>query len=165
MISPIKIGFGGGCHWCTEGVFQAVKGVQNIKQGWISSSEPNNSFSEGVVLMYSPNLISLETLIEIHLLTHASSARHSMRDKYRSAIYTFNQQQHDQVSDYLVALQSNFENNLITTVLPCIEFKLNEELFLNYYQKQPEAPFCKTYITPKLKALLKTHKKHIIPPK
>jgi peptide-methionine (S)-S-oxide reductase len=34
----IKIGFGGGCHWCTESVFQALKGVQKVEQGWFAKT-------------------------------------------------------------------------------------------------------------------------------
>ena len=44
MIS--KIGFGGGCHWCTEAVFQSLKGVAKVEQGWIASFDEYNSFSE-----------------------------------------------------------------------------------------------------------------------
>ena len=82
-----KIGFGGGCHWCTEAVFQFLKGVTKVDQGWISSKEPNAYFSEAILLEYNPQLISLETLVSIHLHTHSSTANHSMRVKYRSAVY------------------------------------------------------------------------------
>ncbi|MGK0318036.1 MAG: peptide-methionine (S)-S-oxide reductase, partial [Granulosicoccus sp.] len=36
-----KVGFGGGCHWCTEAVFQALRGVSFVNQGFISSTTPN----------------------------------------------------------------------------------------------------------------------------
>jgi len=47
-----KIGFGGGCHWCTEAVFQSLRGVLFVEQGYIASTEPNSSFSEAVIVSY-----------------------------------------------------------------------------------------------------------------
>lgn len=87
-----KIGFGGGCHWCTEAVFQNLKGVNHVAQGWIASDENNTAFSEAVVVEFNPPKINLKTLIEIHLATHKSTSNHSMRKKYRSAIYVFSKE-------------------------------------------------------------------------
>ena len=84
-----KIAFGGGCHWCTEAVFQALKGVEQVDQGWVSSIHKNAAFSEAVIIAFDERKIDLETLIEIHLITHKSTSNHSMRNKYRSAIYCF----------------------------------------------------------------------------
>ena len=149
-----KIGFGGGCHWCTEAVFQALIGVNSVKQGWIASTKENTEFSEAVIIEYNTTIIPLEVLIEIHLLTHKSTSKHSMRKKYRSAIYTFNEMENASINLILKKLQSNFKTKLITQVLPFKTFKPSREAITNYYTKNPEKPFCKTYINPKLKILI-----------
>ena len=85
--APSKIGLGGGCHWCTEGVFESLLGVSKVNQGWIASSGENSDFSEAIEVYFDPVIISLSDLIEIHLYTHASRSNHSMRSKSRSASY------------------------------------------------------------------------------
>jgi len=72
-----KIGFGGGCHWCTEAYFQSLKGVEEVEQGWISAVTPNEAFSEAVIVHYDEHVIALNILISIHLHTHASTKNHS----------------------------------------------------------------------------------------
>ena len=133
----------------------------NVEQGWIASSLPNDSFSEGIVLSYDTTIITLKTLIEIHLRTHACTSNHMLRDKYRSAVYTFKSDQQQEIKKVISLLQLDFDKPIITRVLPLIDFKINEEQLLHYYKKKPEAPFCKNYIKPKLQALLQTHKKHL----
>jgi peptide-methionine (S)-S-oxide reductase len=83
-----RIAFGGGCHWCTEAVFQQVVGVLKVEQGYVASKAKQSDYSEGVIIHYDRDKISLKSLIEIHLHTHQSTSNHSMRNKYRSAIYT-----------------------------------------------------------------------------
>ena len=84
-----KIAFGGGCHWCTEAVFQQLKGVIRVEQGFVASVNEYQSFSEAVIVHFNPSIIPLKILVEIHLYTHKSTSNHSMRSKYRSAIYYF----------------------------------------------------------------------------
>ncbi|MDP5231207.1 MAG: peptide-methionine (S)-S-oxide reductase, partial [Cellulophaga sp.] len=91
-----EIGFGGGCHWCTEAVFQNLKGISNVSQGWIASDKNNTAFSEAVIVEFDSHKIDLKTLIQIHLQTHKSTSNHSMRKKYRSAVYTFSEDQQKQ---------------------------------------------------------------------
>ncbi|WP_298754565.1 peptide-methionine (S)-S-oxide reductase [uncultured Psychroserpens sp.] len=154
MNSEDKIGFGGGCHWCTEAVFQSLKGVISVEQGYIASTNEFASFSEGVLVTYNPKEVSLELLIEIHVLTHKSSKNHSMRDKYRSAIYTFSEVVKAKAKYILSDLNKQHKDELITLVLDFNTFKTSREEITNYYFKNPEKPFCKTFINPKLKLLL-----------
>lgn len=144
------IGFGGGCHWCTEAVFQALRGVVSVEQGFALSAPPADTWSEAVRLAYDPSQIDLATLIEVHLRTHASDADHSIRSKYRSAIYTYNAAQADAAQDILDQLRSDFERPLVTRILSMEGFKHSDERFHNYYETNPERPFCRRYIDPKL---------------
>ncbi|SED16207.1 peptide-methionine (S)-S-oxide reductase [Tenacibaculum sp. MAR_2009_124] len=154
MNNEIKIGFGGGCHWCTEAVFQHLNGVVLVEQGWIASSNENESFSEAVIVYFDENVIDLKTLIEIHLHTHKSTSSHSFRKKYRSAIYTFSKKQEEICKEYVNSFQVDFDHQIITQVLPFIEFKASREEIRNYYKKNPTKPFCETFINPKLRILL-----------
>jgi len=153
-IKTERIGFGGGCHWCTEAVFQSLRGISKVEQGWIRSTPPHEKFSEAVIVTYYPNEMGLATLIEIHLLTHSSTSSHKMRGKYRSAVYTFNEQQTALAADILDGLQPAFGGELVTQVLRHEGFKPSNERFQNYYYENPDRPFCKAYIDPKLRVLL-----------
>ena len=148
-----KIGFGGGCHWCTEAVFQSIKGVGEVKQGYISTAQEQETFYEGVLVYFDPGSISLQKLIEIHLLTHQSTSNHSMRSKYLSAVYTFDARQNSEVQNILNAFQGKFEKQIITKAFKFGNFKASRPEIRNYYQTDPERPFCKLYITPKIKIL------------
>jgi len=150
-----KIGLGGGCHWCTEAVFQSLIGVQSVEQGFIASTGEHHTFSEAVIVHFNPEQITLKDLIEIHLYTHKSTSEHSMRSKYRSAVYFFAPNQKEKTETILKELQVDFQQDIITKAIPFHNFKESSELFQNYYYSNPEKPFCETHINPKLSLLLK----------
>ena len=145
-----KIAFGGGCHWCTEAVFQSLNGVTKVEQGWVASVDENSTFSEAVIVHFNSKIITLKALIQIHLATHKSTSNHSMRKKYRSAVYYFSHQQKTECEFILKNIQLNTEAKIITKLLPFADFKPSENQFKNYYKKNPQKPFCKKYILPKL---------------
>lgn len=153
MHTETKIAFGGGCHWCTEAVFQSLLGVIKVEQGFVASIDENSEFSEAVIIHFDAAKISLGVLIEIHLHTHKSTSNHSMRNKYRSAIYTFSEAQKHEATAQLELLQFQFQNELITQVLPFDKFRASRAQIQNYYYKNPKKPFCESFINPKLQIL------------
>lgn len=149
-----KISFGGGCHWCTEAVFQSINGVEKVEQGYVASIDENSSFSEAVIVHFNTDWVNLKTLIEIHLLTHKSASNHSMRSKYRSAIYVFDDLQRQEVVGLMGLIQKEHIEKFVTGVLTFEDFKPSREAITNYYYDNPKKPFCETFINPKLKVLL-----------
>jgi peptide-methionine (S)-S-oxide reductase len=65
-MTTTSIGLGGGCHWCTEAVFQSLRRVTAVSQGFIASTAPHSSFSEAVIVEFDSMAISLAVLIEVH---------------------------------------------------------------------------------------------------
>jgi peptide-methionine (S)-S-oxide reductase len=150
-----RIGFGGGCHWCTEAVFASLRGVTHVAQGFIRADAPDDAFSEAVVLTFQPEEISLGSLIEIHVRTHSSTSNHAMRRKYRSAVYAMDEAQAEAARRILTELGTGFDAPLVTRVLPFRAFRASDERFQRYAEKNAGGPFCTTYIDPKLALLRK----------
>ena len=161
MKALTKIALGGGCHWCTEAVFQSLVGVEKVEQGYVSSIGEHYTFSEAVIVHFNSELISLNALIEIHLYTHKSTSNHSMRKKYRSAIYVFSESQRTSIHSFINLLQPQFNNKIITQILDFNEFKPSLEQFQDYYKKNPRKPFCEKFIHPKLKLLQQQFSKEL----
>ena len=153
MITVQKIGFGGGCHWCTEAVFQSLLGVVKVEQGWIASKGEAFAFSEAVIVHYHPKEISMQVLDEIHLHRQNSTSEHSMREKHRSAVYFYNEEERAALSSILEQLNPEFDHELITQILPFASFKTSREAIQNYYYSNPKKPFCEAFINPKLELL------------
>ncbi|WP_333473833.1 peptide-methionine (S)-S-oxide reductase [Shewanella nanhaiensis] len=157
MMGSEKLGLSGTCYWCTEAIFQSLNGVEAVEQGWISSIGEDDWFSEGIIVTFNPELISLKNLIDVHLHTHSSTRNHSMRDRYRSGVYAIEPKQLPEIADALMVLQSEFTEKLITQAYAFNLFKPSADEMQNYYYKDTERPFCQNIITPKLQKLLDTH--------
>ena len=152
-----KIGMGGGCHWCTEAVFQSLKGVEQVEQGYIATSEDPDTFYEGVLVHYDPNIISLQKLVEIHLKTHQSTSFHRMRSKYLSGVYIFNEDQRLKTERILDDLRNDFDKEIITSVYNFKKFQASRMEIRDYYRADPDRPFCRKYIEPKLEMLKQSY--------
>ena len=104
-------------------------------------------------MQFDPEVIGLARLIDIHLHTHASTSQHSMRAKYRSAIYVNSLQQAHEANAILSDIQDAFSEPLVTRVLPLVGFKPSEPERRGYFEKNNGNQFCERYIEPKLKML------------
>ncbi len=145
-----EAGFGGGCHWCTEGVFQALRGVAQVDQGFVQSDAPTDTWAEGVIVTFDPSVISLATLSEVHLRTHSAARARSPRSKYRSAIYIFAESQRPEADLAIARVADEMGKAVHTLVLPFRHFRASDARFQNYYRTDPSRPFCRRYIDPKL---------------
>lgn len=152
-----RIGLGGGCHWCTEAVFQALAGIGSVAQGFIASEPPDDSFSEAVDVMFDPGALPLAALLEVHLRTHASTSNHKMRGKYRSAVYVHSEAQGLAAAEVLAQVQTGFDAPLVTRVLRFEAFKPSDVRFHNYAERHIGGPFCTRYIDPKLDMMRKKY--------
>ncbi|WWE57467.1 peptide-methionine (S)-S-oxide reductase [Parasalinivibrio latis] len=137
-----------------EAVFRSLKGVSDVVQGWVAPTTENDTFVEGVLVTYDANHISLHDLIEIHVHTHSATSHHSLRERYRSAVYVTAKRDLARANEAVKALQADFSDPLLTEVCEFAEFKPSDSKMQDYFYADPGKPFCQVRIVPKLKTLL-----------
>ena len=102
---------------------------------------------------YDPAHITVMDLLAVHLQSHAATAAHALRGKYRSAVYAFSDEEAVRYRMMLHELGKKYEQPLLTKVLPFARFSASLPEHQDYYRSDPERPFCRRYIAPKLERL------------
>ena len=167
----------GGCFWCTEAVFQRVKGVEKVISGYTGGKRENPTYeqvstvatghTEAVQITYDPSSISYEKLLEIFWATHdATTLNQQGADKgtqYRSAIFYHSEQQKKiaQASKNRLVEEKRFKNPIVTQIVPFTTFYKAEAYHQNFYNSQSSYPYCRVIIDPKIKKLMSDFQKEV----
>jgi peptide-methionine (S)-S-oxide reductase len=164
-----QIVFAAGCFWCTEAVFQRIKGVEKVISGYTGGAIKNPAYrevcqgrtghAEGVEVTYNPSKISIEELLEIFFATHDPTTLNQQgNDKgtqYRSAIFHTSEAQKKAAENMIALLDKNnvFENNIVTEIKELDVFYLAEVDHHDYYNNNKSQPYCQFIIDPKVKKI------------
>jgi peptide methionine sulfoxide reductase msrA/msrB len=162
-----KATFGGGCFWCTEAIFEQLKGVLKVESGYSGGRNINPTYrevcsgatghAEVVQITFDPALISYDDLLRIHLSTHNPTLQNQQETdwgtQYRSIIFTHSDQQNDSAQKIIAELKPASDKEILTEVRPLEAFFKAENHHQNYYSSNPEKAYCETVINPKLEKL------------
>jgi peptide-methionine (S)-S-oxide reductase len=158
--------FAGGCFWCIEAAFQRVRGVESVVSGYCGGHTENPSYqavcngttghAEAVQITYDPEEITYEALLEVFFTIHDPTTKDregpDVGSQYRSGVYYHDDDQRETVESYIAHLEESGEYADIVTEVEALDtFYRAEEKHQNYYQKNPDQPYCAMQIPPKLK--------------
>src|SRR3990167_9961183 len=72
--------FGSGCFWCTEAIFQRLRGVEKVESGYSGGKTENPTYEqvcngdtghvEVIRITFNPAIIPFKTLLEVFFETH-----------------------------------------------------------------------------------------------
>jgi peptide-methionine (S)-S-oxide reductase len=141
--------FGSGCFWCTEAVFQRVKGVKQVTSGYMGGHVPNPNYqmvltkktghAEVLNVIYDPEIVTYEKLLEIFWKTHDPTTLNRQGNdvgpQYRSVIFYHNDKQNELATKYKKLLDESeaFRNEIVTEISPASTFYPAEDYHQNYY--------------------------------
>lgn len=160
-----KIYFGSGCFWCTEAIFEDVKGVKKVVSGYAGGNIENPTYNqvtsqktnhaEVCMIEYNNKIISLQELLEIFFLTHDPTTKNRQGNDigthYRSIILYDNKIEKEIINLSIEKFNDNFYNNKIVTEIKKInKFYTAENYHQNYYKNNSNNPYCKNVINPKV---------------
>ncbi|MDP5082460.1 MAG: peptide-methionine (S)-S-oxide reductase MsrA [Winogradskyella sp.] len=163
---------GGGCFWCTEAVFQAVKGVEEVISGYSGGTAPGKptyreicsgltGHAEVVQITFDANVITYEDILVIFMTTHDPTTLNRQGadrgTQYRSVIYYHNDKQKEIAEIVIMEMAEYFENPIVTEVTKASIFYEAEEDHQDFYKNNPDYGYCSFVIDPKLAKLRKLH--------
>ena len=162
-----KAHFAGGCFWCTESIFQRVKGVVEVVPGYMGGHIKNPAYrevcngntghTETIKITYDQDLVTYGELLEIFFLTHDPTTQNRQGNdvgtQYRSAIFYNNLEEKIQIENCIDRLQNEkaYDNPIVTEVNTESTFYEAEVDHHNYYNQNRDQPYCQFVITPKIK--------------
>ena len=164
--------FGGGCFWCTEAVFQEVKGVKKVVSGYSGGNLPGRptyreicsgltGHAEVVQVTFDANVISYEDILVIFMTTHDPTTLNKQGadrgTQYRSVIFYQNEEQKDIAEIVLKEITSYYEDDIVTELSELGMFYEAEKEHQDYYRNNQTQGYCSFVITPKLAKLRKLH--------
>jgi peptide-methionine (S)-S-oxide reductase len=168
---------GGGCFWCTEALFQKVKGVYAIVSGYTGGNAPGKptyrevcsgltGHAEVVQITFDPRVLSYHDLLVIFMTTHDPTTLNrqgaDVGTQYRSVIYYHNDTQKEIALNVIAEVAGAFEAPIVTEVSALGTFYEAEEYHQNYYRNNPTQGYCNFVISPKLSKLRKLHADKLI---
>lgn len=177
MIDSTKLSiatFGSGCFWCSEAVFERVKGVYKVVSGYSGGNVPNPTYdsvctgltnhAECVQVYFNEKEVSYTKLLEIFFKTHDPTTLNKqgadVGTQYRSVIFYHDEKQRQIAEKIKKKLNDEkiWDNPIVTEIVPFKKFYEAEDYHQNYYEKNPYQGYCAFVITPKIEKFEKVFK-------
>ena len=163
---------GGGCFWCTEAVFQEVKGVKKVVSGYSGGNVPGHptyrevcsgltGHAEVIQIIFNADVISYKDILIIFMTTHDPTTLNRQGadrgTEYRSIIFYHNTVQKEIAEIVLKEVSPYYENPIVTEISSFDIFYEAEKEHQDYYRRNQEQGYCSFVITPKLSRSRKLH--------
>jgi peptide-methionine (S)-S-oxide reductase len=159
----------GGCFWCLEAVFEQLQGVERVVSGYTGGTTPHPTYkqvcsgttghAEVVQVTFDPAVLPYRDLVELFFAFHDPTTLnrqgHDTGTQYRSAIFTHSAEQERAAREVIAELTRDgvFGAPIVTQVEPIGAFTPAEDYHQGYYRENPEQPYCRATITPKVAKL------------
>lgn len=169
--------FANGCFWCTEAIFQRLRGVVFVKSGYTGGITANPTYeqvcsgetghAESLQIEFDPQIISYRTLLDIFWHTHNPTTLNRQGNdvgtQYRSEIFYADEEQKQLAEESKKELQKSgeFSDSIVTKIEKLGNFYPAESYHQNYYNHNSHAPYCQFVISPKVHKLLKKYEDKI----
>ena len=160
-----------GCFWCVEAVFSRLRGVEKVVSGYTGGTVPNPNYREvcsgrtghveAVQITFDPEAISFAELLEVFWRTHDPTTLNRQGadagTQYRSAIFCHDEKQREiaEGSRRETGEAGLWPDPIVTEIVPFTHFYPAEDYHTDYYRLNPQQPYCRLVIDPKIRKLQK----------
>jgi len=160
-----KAYFASGCFWCVEAIYESVKGVSEVINGYAGGHSKNPTYqesntgrtghAEAVEVIYDPTIVSFATLVDVYFgsqnPTQVNGQGPDRGSQYRSIIFYQNEVQKKIITQKKEALSSLLNTTVAAEVYPFQKFWIGENYHQNYERLHPNNSYIKNVSIPRLR--------------
>jgi peptide-methionine (S)-S-oxide reductase len=157
---------GGGCFWCLEAAFEQLRGVEKVVSGYSGGHVQQPTYqqvcsgttghAEVVQIHYDPGEVSYQDLLRVFFTVHDPTTvdrqGNDVGPQYRSAVFYHSPQQKADAEQVIRELGAEgiWDAPIVTEVAPFQRFYPAEEYHQEYYRNNPNQPYCRVVVAPKV---------------
>lgn len=170
-----KATFAGGCFWCTEAIFQQIKGVTDVVSGYSGGdmknptyeevSHKNTGHAETIQITFDPKVVAYSDLLYIFfkMIDPTTKDRQGadVGHQYRSVVFYRNADQKKLAEETVKQFQKEYPSLIVTEIVPFESFYEAEGYHQDFYARNKGAAYCKLVIDPKIEKLKKNFGKYL----
>lgn len=162
----------GGCFWCTEAIFDRLRGVESVESGYTGGHVPNPSYrqvcgadtghAEAVRIVFDPAIIPYADLMDIFLATHdptqLNRQGNDVGPQYRSAIFPQSAAQEADAKAAIARAQADWPDPIVTTLEPAAPWYPAEQEHQEYFDRVGDRnPYCTAVVSPKVRKFMQKY--------
>ena len=154
----------GGCFWCLDAAYRALRGVTEVVSGYTGGSVPDPSYelvctgtsghAEAVAVTFDPEVISAETILDAYFTMHdprqLNRQGNDIGPQYRSAMFYADDQQRALFEAARERAADWWDGGVVTTIEPLETFYRAEEYHQDFFAKNPTQGYCLAVAVPKV---------------
>ena len=156
----------GGCFWCLEAVYDDLRGVESVESGYTGGHAERPSYrevcdgttghAEAVRVTFDPSEIYYRELLKVFFTIHDPTQLNrqggDIGTQYRSAIFYHTPEQRETAAQVIAELTAagTWDAPIVTELAPAPEFYLAEDYHQNYFKQNPNQPYCRAIVAPKV---------------
>ena len=167
---PLKDGmarayFASGCFWCVEAIYESVKGVSEVINGYAggytknptyqSSNTGRTGHAEAVEVIYDPTVVSFSTLLDVYFgsqnVTQINGQGPDRGSQYRSIVFYQNETQKILIEQKKEAVAKLLNATVAAEVYPFQKFWKGEDYHQNYERLHPNNSYIRNVSIPRLR--------------
>ena len=157
---------GGGCFWCLEPAYDDLVGVESVESGYSGGRIPNPSYeqvcsgttghAEVVQVTFDPSVVSYREILQIFFTIHDPTTLNRQGNdvgtQYRSVIFYHTPEQKAIAEEMIAELNQAkiWDSPIVTQVVPSTDFYVAEDYHQEYFERNPNQPYCQFVVAPKV---------------
>ncbi|MFW5743738.1 MAG: peptide-methionine (S)-S-oxide reductase MsrA [Spirochaetota bacterium] len=161
------ITLGGGCFWCIEAVYKRIDGIIDVTSGYAGGETKNPSYeevctgrtghAEVVRVEFDPDVIGRDEVLRRFFASHDPTTLNRQGNdvgtQYRSIVLYETDEQRQAAERIRDEVDRELSGSVVTQIEPLKAFYPAEAYHQDYFDKNPNAGYCRLIIAPKLKKL------------